>query len=410
MRMGATGNLHVRPPFKDLASNDLVANRGENARLAIRLGVAGIAGQAVAGCAIVFGGKLAVPYLLFGLQADQSWACVAAICGWWAVGLFVTGFSARRIAGIAMAAGQACAAMRDHTAAMPAEPVRAALAASPEPAQDLAQTSDHQVRTMAAAAAETARQARSRTATLAAAASTEQVADDAAALAQAVSIDATAMTQVAVQLQASLDETRKRGNAAAANVKRVSDQASRSNLAMTEFDTAADQVGQAVALIAGIAARTKLLALNAMIEAARAGEAGRGFAVVADEVKLLAHQTTVTTSEVKQLVASMRHASNGVTAALLSITDNIGQMVATSSHVRLTVTDQAAMVVGIARDANILQGNASRMSVQALAAAGSAQATNAAAQDMQRATDLLAGDAESLHCEAGALIVNAQAA
>ncbi len=45
--------------------------------------------------------------------------------------------------------------------------------------------------------------------------------------------------------------------------------------------------GRGLGEVRTIAARAKMLALNALIEAARAGEAGRGFAVVAEEVKAI---------------------------------------------------------------------------------------------------------------------------
>ncbi|WP_428838685.1 methyl-accepting chemotaxis protein [Marinomonas fungiae] len=63
-----------------------------------------------------------------------------------------------------------------------------------------------------------------------------------------------------------------------------------------------EEINKIVITIGGIADQTNLLALNAAIEAARAGENGRGFAVVADEVRTLAARTSVSTSEINNMV------------------------------------------------------------------------------------------------------------
>jgi methyl-accepting chemotaxis protein len=102
-------------------------------------------------------------------------------------------------------------------------------------------------------------------------------------------------------------------------IENVVNTVNNSAMIVSQLNESIQKIGQITTEIKEIAEQTNLLALNAAIEAARAGEQGRGFAVVADEVRKLAERTSNSTSEISNVVDTIRSETGLAVTAMSNI-------------------------------------------------------------------------------------------
>jgi methyl-accepting chemotaxis protein len=91
--------------------------------------------------------------------------------------------------------------------------------------------------------------------------------------------------------------------------------------AVKEIADALVVIKDTIKIVAEVASRTNLLAMNASIEAAHAGKAGAGFAVVADEIRKLAEATS---KQVKNITQSLKGVTNLIEEAVSSSSESGG--------------------------------------------------------------------------------------
>lgn len=181
------------------------------------------------------------------------------------------------------------------------------------------------------------------------------------------------MASAIEEMYTSLNEVSKNTARSAGITHEASEKANQTAEIMLVLATAAEEIGDVVELIKGIASQTNLLALNATIEAAGAGPAGKGFAVVANEVKELARQTAKSTEEINKKIGGIQTRTEAATKAIGDIVNVISELNVISTFIAGAVDQQTATTNEISRSVSALAASADSVSANIQEAAEMAE-------------------------------------
>lgn len=168
------------------------------------------------------------------------------------------------------------------------------------------------------------------------------------------------------------------------------------NARMAEFEAATDRIDSMQSMIASVARKTNLLALNASIEAARAGELGRGFMVVAGEVKALANSTREATADIATEIAEIRKCNRSVVTAFQQLVDQIRRLSDSSRAISGGIADQSSRVLSLEQAIAVADSKIAELSASIEEADRAAATASGSARGIAKTLGAVGGQLETL--------------
>ncbi|MDM8533613.1 methyl-accepting chemotaxis protein [Clostridiaceae bacterium HSG29] len=170
--------------------------------------------------------------------------------------------------------------------------------------------------------------------------------EESSRLMQDLSTEINKLTDYNVEQVSETDKLDENTNNGVKAIEELNLKASQSSEIISETSNKTHELSEAIESITGItdtissiAEQTNLLALNASIEAARAGEAGRGFSVVADEIRKLSEETASATSQITDMIITVKQTSVVVLKSMGSVEEINDEQIKASQNVSGTFND-----------------------------------------------------------------------